>query len=228
MVREVEKMDEDQIKKILFAVFLIIFIITCMITFYGIYLSWGKPDVELPYLKYFISAFLGEVGFGIVSLWKDLFGLKKIKTKTFKSDVDVAEYLKNLMKNTNPIDVFSHRLTWITNHPDIREMLIDKAKKFNHEVNIFIPKMNETAKDLNKNKINIYETGYPPSSRFTLTNRGYRGSEKLAVIVRPPSSDSSEIYKIHEFWGTNSQQVIASSEDLVKILLKSIKKSESK
>ncbi|UCD13713.1 MAG: hypothetical protein JSW60_09175 [Thermoplasmatales archaeon] len=213
-------MDREQMQKFLFIVFLVIFVATCFMVLFGLYKAWDTGE-KLPYLEHLIAITIGEVALAIVGLWKDLFGLKIVDTKTYKSKDDVANFMENFIKNGGPIDIFARELEWVKNYPKVKETLITQADG-GSEINIFIPKMNPTAEDLRKNNIRVIETKTPISARFTFIKRDSAGSEKLAIVI--PDYPKPGIFTIHQFFDTRNPQVIAASKHLIKLSLEHYKK----
>jgi hypothetical protein len=205
--------------KIIF-VFLVCFCVSVIFTLVGIGILWFKPEVkDLPYLKWLFILTFAELSPVVIGIAKGDIRLRAEESgKIFncKTQRQINDYLRNFIARGSRVDIFSGRLSWVAEDDEMKSFLIEKARSC--EVNIFLPQMNDVARELQNNSINVHEyrdIEYAPRARFTLLNRERPGGEVIAI-----SSGALPNHRIVEYEASNSPMLIAAASDLVAMVEK--------
>jgi hypothetical protein len=107
------------------------------------------------------------------------------------SDEEIKEFMRGFIGKGTNAHVASHNLSWVRGDPLMQQFLEAKG----NSVKIFLGEADETTNQLSKAGCHIvpYRTD-DERPRFTLLNRGRRGSERLAVVRRPLPYHWIDIY----------------------------------
>lgn len=204
-----------KLQKIVLIVFLIIVVLTSLLTLAGIAWIWfSNKQQNLPYLKWLIAFTLVEICgviYSVASGKIKLLSEEGYKMVNCKTDKEINKFLRNFISRGTRVDIFSGKLSWVAKDQEMKQFLINKSKT--DQINIFLPEINSVAKELKSAGINIYEyerIKYVPNSRFTLLNRGRPGGEVLAI-----SKGTLPNHRIVEYDSVESPMLIAAASDLV-------------
>jgi hypothetical protein len=144
-----------------------------------VFFNWTPPGI---FIVYFASV-IGE-SIGMLLLYvKNVSGLRTgIKTTTYKKEADINKYMKRIISSGSTLDIVSGKLSWVSGDETVKRTILGRAKDY--EINIYLPSMNDTAKELGKNGVHIFivpSLGTKPFARFTLVDKNQPGSAVLAV-----------------------------------------------
>lgn len=218
-------MSKQTMRRVLFWTFVAIFVITFGITVSGVIGIWwfDTPPEKLLYLRYFVGLTIGEVCLGVVSLFYDLFGIRRKGTEEpkepegqlFETDEQINQFLKKFIAKGSTADIFSSKLSWVAGDKSVKDFLIEHVSKGN-EICVYMPKLNATARGLQQAGVKVVTYGaldFEPTCRFTLINRDIAGSRVLAV-----GSGVKPQFRIREFTDREHPKVVAMARDLSTIL----------
>ena len=202
-------MSKETMRRVLFWIFVVIFVITFGITVSGLIRMWwfDTPPEKLPYLRWFIGLTIGEVGVGVLNLFYDLFGirrkgmeeLKEPDGQLFKTDEQINKFMKKFIAKGSTADIFSSKLSWVTGDKSVKDFLIEHVSR-----------------GLQQAGVQVFTYGaldFEPTCRFTLINRDIAGSRVLAV-----GSGVKPQFRIIEFTDWEHPKVVAMARDLTTIL----------
>lgn len=218
-------MSKQTMRRVLFWTFVLIFVITFGVTTSGLIRIWwfDTPLESLPYLRWLIGLTIGEVCVGVVSLFYDLFGIRRkgteelegLEGQLFKTDEQINQFMKEFIAKGSTADIFSTKLSWVTGDKSVENFLIEHVSKGN-EVWVYLPNANATARRLQQAGVKLVTygaLGFVPTTRFTLINRNVAGSRVLAV-----GSGVKPKFRIREFTDQKHPKVVAMARDLTTVL----------
>lgn len=218
-------MGKQTMRRVLFWTFVLIFVITFVITVSGLIRIWwfDTPSEKVPYLGQLIGVTIGEVCFGVVSLFYDLFGIRRKGTEEpkepegqlFETDEQINQFMKEFIAKGSTVDIFSTKLSWVAADKSVEDFLIEHVSKGN-EIWIYLPELNTTARRLQQANVKVVTygaLGFEPTTRFTLINRDVAGSRVLVV-----GSGVKPQYRIREFNDRDHPKVVAMARDMTTIL----------
>jgi hypothetical protein len=144
----------------------------------------------------------------------------KGKGRIFRTNKQINSFLKAFIKKGTTVDIFSNKLSWVAGDTTVQKCLTKHQSRGN-AIWIYLPKANKISRQLESGGINVVEygaSGFEPSCRFTLLNRGSAGSRALAV-----GSGVKPNFIIKEFKEAEDPKIVALAEDLTTILRKTHK-----
>lgn len=192
-----------------------IFVIAAVVLLAGlvniIFFGWTPPEL---YVSAFAVVILEPIG--LFLLWtKNILGLRtSIKEMTYSTTEEINSYMKKLISSGSTLDIVSSRLHWVSEDESVKQRIIERARSA--EINIYLPRMNAIAQELQKNGISIHvvpSLGRAPHARFTLVDMNRPGSTLLAV-----GSGRIPKFTISEFYEKNHPQVVALARNYIQTL----------
>lgn len=193
-----------------------IFVISAGVSLVGltriVFYSWTPPQF---YYYVFGAAVLEPIA--LFLLWtKNILGLRtSIKAKTYATDEEINNYMKNLISSGSTLDLVSGRLHWVSEDESVKERMIERAKTA--DINIYMPRENQIARELRRNGLYIHiipSLRGDPHARFTLVDKARPGSAILAV-----GSGRIPTFTISEFYEDSYPQVVALARDYINRLI---------
>jgi hypothetical protein len=129
------------VKTALYA-FIIIFILTSLLTLVGLGYLWFTPGSNgrsnLPYLGSLVTAAIFEVVAVVIILAKKGFRYLP-EVENHKTDTATLSFMKNFIKNGSTVQIVSSRLSWIRNSQELIDAIKEKAKE-GTSVEVITPK----------------------------------------------------------------------------------------
>jgi len=127
----------------------------------------------------------------------------------YKTESEIDRHMLKLISSGSTLDIVSERLHWIKNNPEIESRIIGRVES-GVDINIYIPKHNQTSVRLNKKgvKVHVCSELMGPHARFTLIDKNRPGGATLAV-----GSGTIPKFMISEYKEKFSAQVVAMARD---------------
>lgn len=107
--------------------------------------------------------------------------LHKKAIHSFKNDQEINQYMIKIIKEEGRAIIFTNDMSWAENNQYVKKILEEKSKK--KELNIILYDRSLMTDSLEKLGANIFtygETGYIPTTRFTIVKAG-RIDSKVAI-----------------------------------------------
>src|SRR6266705_5388532 len=95
----------------------------------------------------------------------------EVTVETYDTQAKIDSFLHEFISRGSRVDIFTERLSWVAANPEMKKLLIEKAKT--QRVSIFMHKRNQIARDLEASGVQIifYSKLISESpTRFTLLN----------------------------------------------------------
>ena len=132
----------------------------------------------------------------------------------YSTEEEVNRYMKHLISSGSTLDIVSNRLHWVSEDESVKERLIIRSGV--SDINIYLPRENEIARELMDRGLNIHIVpllGTSPNARFTLVDKDRPSGTLLAAAFgRIPT------LKIQEFPEETHPHVVAIARDYIALL----------
>ncbi|MFY9906168.1 MAG: hypothetical protein WBX02_06365 [Terriglobales bacterium] len=205
----------QQLVKITVYIFLLIFVITALLTLGGLasLWFWSKQPGDLPYLKWLLTILIAEViGVVIMVGKRGLLYLPEIRTN--KNTTETDSFMRDFVSHGSSVTIVSNRLAWLIDAKEVQKEIIKRAQSGASFEIITAQPIEESLKEpLKAVGVQFFVTGLDdiPEARFTLINANRSGAEKLAI-----ARGTHPNHEITIFDSASGPQIIGLAKDIVR------------
>ncbi|MCL2185544.1 MAG: hypothetical protein FWB86_06795 [Treponema sp.] len=196
--------------KISIIVFLIITLLTALLTLAGIFYLWFiKGESNLLFIGSFVALITEIAGVIILFVKKGLRYFPEVKEQ--KTMEETKEFLEKFITLGTSATIVGNRLSWLINNESMIKILNEKIKE-GLKIEIITPQpiKKEIINKLPGVDFIVSNDTNPAEARFILINGNRRGSERLAI-----PNDVHPDFKTTIFDNISCPQIIAMAREII-------------